>query len=278
MILEDVRKVSLKEVQDRIKKRKMRRRRRLKLFFLILFMISSGIFVTKAPYFNIQSISITGNEKISSELIENETDSLVGQNIFLFSADDTKAFFEKQPYYEHMKMKRVFPSTIKISVEEKKAEVNYSKDGIISLMTREGILLEIGSNAVEGVTLKDEIDLPELGANIYEEFPEKVKVLEEFTYLQERNISEISFSELDLRDMTYIRTYYKNLEVRLGYPDSLKEKLNAAINIISDGNLQEVKGYIDLSYVEKPVVYDESRITDPLEEDTNEDPPENGDG
>ncbi len=270
--------MSLKEVQDRIKKRKMRRRRRFRLFFLILFMISSGIFVTKAPYFNIQSISITGNEKISSDLIENETGSLIGQNIFLFSADDTKAFFEKQPYFEHMKMKRVFPSTIRISVEEKKAEVNYYKDGIISLATREGILLEIGSNAVEGVTLKDEIDLPELGANIYEEYPEKVKVLEEFRYLQERNISEITFSELDLRDMTYIRTYYKNLEVRLGYPDSLKEKLNAAINIISDGNLQEVKGYIDLSYVEKPVVYDESRITAPLEEDTNEDPPENGDG
>jgi len=278
VILEDVRKVSLKEVQDRIKKRKMRRRRRLKFFLLTIIMISSGIFVTNAPYFKVQTISITGNEKISSDLITRETDRLLGENILLYSADDTKAFFEKQPYFEHMKMKRVFPSTIEITIEEKKAEVNYYKDGVISLATREGVLLEIGANAVEGVTLKDDIELPDLGANIYEEYPEKVKILEEFRYLQERNISEISFSELDLRDMTYIRTYYKNLEVRLGYPDSLKEKLNAAINIISDGNLQAVKGYIDLSYVEKPVVYDESRITDPLEEDTNEDPPENGDG
>jgi len=278
VILEDVRKVSLKEVQDRIKKRKMRRRRRLKFFLLTLIMISSGIFVTNAPNFKVQTISITGNEKISSDLITRETDRLLGENILLFNDDDTKAFFEQQPYFEHMKMKRIFPSTIKITIEEKKAEVNYYKNGVISLATREGLLLEIGANAVEGVTLKDEIELPELGVNIYEEYPEKVKVLEEFRYLQERNISEISFSELDLRDMTYIRTYYKNLEVRLGYPDSLKEKLNTAINIISDGNLQEVKGYIDLSYVEKPVVYDESRITDPLEEDANEDPPENGDG
>jgi len=278
VILEDVRKVSLKEVQDRIKKRKMRRRRRLKFFLLTIIMISSGIFVTNAPYFKVQTISITGNEKISSDLITRETDRLLGENILLFNDDDTKAFFEQQPYFEHMKMKRIFPSTIKITIEEKKAEVNYYKNGVISLATREGLLLEIGANAVEGVTLKDEIELPELGVNIYEEYPEKVKVLEEFRYLQERNISEISFSELDLRDMTYIRTYYKNLEVRLGYPDSLKEKLNTAINIISDGNLQEVKGYIDLSYVEKPVVYDESRITDPLEEDANEDPPENGDG
>lgn len=278
MILEDVRKVSLKEVQDRIKKRKMRRRRRVKFFLLTLIMISSGIFVTNAPYFDVQSVSITGNDKIPSEVITNETDKLLGENILLLSADETKAFFEKQPYFEHMKMKRVFPSTIRITIEEKKAEVNYYKDGVISLATREGILLEIGANAVDGVTLKDDIKLPELGANIYEEHPEKVKILEEFRYLQERNISEISFTELDLRDMTYIRTYYRNLEVRLGYPDSLKEKLNAAINIISDGNLQGVKGYIDLSYVEKPVVYDESRVTAPLEEETNEDPPENGDG
>lgn len=256
----------------------MRRRRRLKFFLLVLIMISSGIFVTNAPYFDVKSVSITGNEKISSDLITGETDKLLGENILLFSADDTRAFFENQPYFEHMKLKRVFPSTIKITIQEKKAEVNYYKDGVISLATREGILLEIGANAVEGVTLKDEIGLPELGTNIYEEHPEKVKILEEFRYLQERNISEIGFTELDLRDMTYIRTYYNDLEVRLGYPDSLKEKLNAAINIISDGKLQQVKGYIDLSYVEKPVVYDEARVTDPLEDDTNEDPPENGDG
>jgi cell division protein FtsQ len=273
-----VRNVSLKEVQDRIKKRKMKRRRRIRFILLTLIIISSGIFVTKAPYFDVQSVTIEGNNKISSELISNETNKLLGENLLLFSTNDVKAFFEKQPYFKHMKMKRVFPSTIKFTIEEKKAEVNYYKDGVISLATREGILLEIGANAVEGVTLKDEIRLPELGVNIYEEYPEKVKVLEEFRYLQERNISEISFTELDLRDMTYIRTYYNNLEVRLGYSDSLKEKLNAAINIISDGNLNEVKGYIDLSYVEKPVIYDESRVTAPLEDETNEDSPENGDG
>ena len=270
--------MALKEIQERIRKKKMKRRRRMMFFLLILLMISLGIFVTNAPYLDIQSVSIIGNEKIPSALIESETEKLLGQNIFLFSSDDTKAFFERQPYYKYMKIKRVFPSSIEITVEEKKAEVNYYKDGVISLATREGILLEIGANAVEGVTLIDQISLPGLGENIYEEHPDKIKVLKEFKYLQERNISEINFTDLDLRDMTNIRTYYKNLEVRLGYADSLKEKLNAAINIISDGNLQDVKGYVDLSYVEEPVVFDESRVPAPNEEDLNEEPPENGEG
>lgn len=271
--------MSLKEVQDRIRKKKRKRRRRIRIFLLVLIMISAGIFVTHAPYFDIQSISIQGNHKISDQLIGKETDQLIGENILLFSMEQTKDFFENQPYFDHMKVKRIFPSTIEITVQEKKAEVNYYKDGVISLATREGILLEVGANAVEGVTLKDDIALPELGGNIYEAFPEKVKILEEFRYLQERNISDIRFTELDLRDMTNIRTYYNDLEVRLGYPDTLKEKLNTAINIISDGNLEDVKGYVDLSYVEKPVVFDESRVIEQTEEEElNEEAPENGDG
>ncbi|MFH5836377.1 cell division protein FtsQ/DivIB [Proteiniclasticum sp. C24MP] len=271
--------MSLKEVQDRIRKKKKKRRRRVMLFLLFLIMISAGIAVTHAPFFDIQSVSVTGNDKIPSPLIERETDKLLGENILLLSMHETEGFFRKQPYFRHMKMKRIFPSTIEITIEEKKAEVNYYKDGVISLATREGVLLEIGANAVDGVTLTDEITLPELGENIYEAYPEKVKILEEFRYLQERNISDIRFTELDLRDMTNIRTYFKDLEVRLGYPDSLKEKLNTAINIISDGNLHGVKGYVDLSYVEKPVVFDETKVIEPTEDDElNEEAPENGDG
>lgn len=249
------------------------------LFLLLLFMISAGVFAANAPYFEIKFVAVTGNDKIPSQLIERETEKLLGENIFLFKTSGIQGVLENQPYFQQMKMKRVFPATIEISVEEKKAEVNYYKDGVISLATREGILLEIGANEVEGVTLTDEVELPPLGANIYENHPDKRKVLEEFRYLQERNISEIGFSELDLRDMTHIRTYYNDLEVRIGYPDSLKEKLNAAINIINDGNLQTVKGYVDMSYLEKPVVFDEAKVNIPTEEDElDEESEENNDG
>lgn len=245
------------------------------LFLLFIMMISLGIFLTNAPYFNIKSIIIEGNEKIPSSLIEEEGESLRGENILLFSTDEMEKMIRNQPYLEDMKISRKFPSTIVVTIKEKKAEVNYYKDGVISLLTREGTLLETGANKVEGVTLTDQVQLPKLGENLYKESPDKIRVLEEFRYLQERNISEINFTDIDLSDMKNIRTYYNDLEIRLGYTDSLKEKLNAAINIISDGNLKMVKGYVDISYVDEPVVFDETKLEEPSED---EDSSENGDG
>lgn len=267
--------MGLQEVQERIRKRKKKRRRRITLLLLSIVMISLGIFVTNAPYFNISGIIIEGNEKIPSSLIEEEGKKLTGENIFLFSSDEMEESIGKQPYLEDMRITRKFPSTLVVKISEKKAEVNYYKDGITSLLTREGVLLETGTNPVEGVTLIDQAELPKLGENLYPESQDKIKVLEEFRYLQERNISEIIFTKIDLSDMTNIRTYYNDLEIRLGYTDSLKEKLNAAINIISEGNLSTVKGYVDISYVDEPVVFDETKLAEPTEDVES---PVNGDG
>lgn len=267
--------MGLHEVQERIRKRKKKRRRRMITLLFIIVMISLGIFVTNAPYFKINEIFIEGNEKIPAPLIEEEGKRLLGQNILLLDKKEFEESIAIQPYLLDLKVSRKFPSKIVIKITEKKAEVNYDKDGVISLLTREGTLLETGANKVEGVTLKDETELPRLGENLYKDSPEKIKVLEEFRYLQERNISAVIFSELDLSDMKNIRTYYNDLEIRLGYPDSLKDKLNGAINIISEGNLENVRGYVDISYVDEPVVFDETKLEAPLED---EESTENGDG
>lgn len=245
------------------------------ILLLIIAVISLGVFVTNAPYFEISSVIIEGNDKIPSSLIEEEGNRLIGENILLFSSDDLEENLGKQPYLEDIQISRKFPSSIVVAVKEKKAEVNYYKDGVISLLTREGTLLETGANKVEGVTLVDQVELPKLGENLYSESPDKMKVLEEFRYLQERNISEVIFTEIDLSDMKNIRTYYNDLEIRLGYTDSLKDKLNAAINIISEGNLSSVKGYVDISYVDEPVVFDETKLEAPTEDEESS---ENGDG
>ena len=111
--------------------------------------------------------------------------------------------------------------------------------------------------------------LPELGGNIYEDVPEKMRILETFVVLHERNTSVVELSVLDLTESSNIKTYYHDTEIRLGYGDSLKEKLNAAINIILSGHLDEVKGYLDLANADDPVIFDEGRITTPSEDGTS---------
>lgn len=234
-----------------------------------------GIFLVKAPVFSITEVELAGNVKIPGNVIQSELEGLKGQNIFIFSDKKIREILGYQSYFEGLDVKRYFPRKVVFTIREKKPEVNYNNGGTVSLLTRDGILLEVGANPIEdAVTLIDTAPIPELGVNLYQEDQKKATLLEEFRYLQERNISSTKFLTLDLRDMKNIKTYYNDLEVRLGYSDSLKDKLNRAINIIEGASLEATKGYIDLSFYENPVVFPETAVESPVETST-ESPVEN---
>lgn len=264
--------MSLRDVQDRIKAKKRKRRKRILTVLFLAMLVACGVYLTHAPYFSVQRLKITGNEKIELRHLESQGAFLLGQNIFLLKQGSLKEQLSSHPYFLEVEVRRILPDGVHLYIKERVAEVNYYNQGVVSLLTGEGILLEVGADPILGPMLIEELSLPELGAPIYEEASAKKKVLMEFTDLMKRNTSSIQFQEIDLRDETNIRTYYKNLEIRLGYGDSLKAKLNAAINIILDGQLEEVHGYVDVSYLAHPVVFDEALQLEEEEENPLEEP------
>lgn len=261
--------MSLKEIQERIERKKRRRRKRI-LTVLLVFVLAGVIaFLLKAPYFTVGKVSVSGQVEIPKEFVEESAKPVFGENIFLMSTQAITEHLKKHPYFSSAEIKRVLPNGISIKVKEHTAKVNYYSNGVYSLLTEAGQLLDVGANPIEGVTLIDTRPLPELGANIYEDAPEKMRILEIFVILHERNTSVVKLPVLDLTESSNIRTYYHDTEIRLGYGDSLKEKLNAAINIILSGHLDDVKGYLDLAYVDDPVIFDEGRITTPADDGTS---------
>ena len=258
--------MSLKEIQERIERKKRRRKKRV-LTVLLMFALSCGVaFLLKAPYFMVEKVTISGQLEIPKGFVEESARALFGENIFLMKTQTITEHLKKHPYFSSAEIKRVLPNGISIKVKEHTAKVNYYSNGVYSLLTEQGQLLDVGANPIEGVTLIDTRPLPELGANIYEDAPEKMRILETFVILHERNTSVVELPVLDLTESSNIRTYYHDTEIRLGYGDSLKEKLNAAINIILSGHLDEVKGYLDLAYVDDPVIFDAGRITTPSDD------------
>lgn len=258
--------MSLKEIQERIERKKRRRKKRI-LTVLLLFALSAGVaFLLKAPYFMVEKVTVSGQMEIPKGFVEESARPLFGENIFLMKTQTITEHLKKHPYFSSAEIKRVLPNGISIKVKEHTAKVNYYSNGVYSLLTEQGQLLDVGANPIEGVTLIDTRPLPELGANIYEDAPEKMRILETFVVLHERNTSVVELPVLDLTESSNIRTYYHDTEIRLGYGDSLKEKLNAAINIILSGHLDEVKGYLDLAYVDDPVIFDAGRITTPSDD------------
>lgn len=258
--------MSLKEIQERIERKKRRRKKRI-LTVLLLFALSAGVaFLLKAPYFMVEKVTVSGQMEIPKGFVEESARPLFGENIFLMKTQTITEHLKKHPYFSSAEIKRVLPNGISIKVKEHTAKVNYYSNGVYSLLTEQGQLLDVGANPIEGVTLIDTRPLPELGANIYEDAPEKMRILETFVVLHDRNTSVVELPVIDLTESSNIRTYYHDTEIRLGYGDSLKEKLNAAINIILSGHLDEVKGYLDLAYVDDPVIFDAGRITTPSDD------------
>lgn len=263
--------MSLKEIQERIERKKRRRRRRILTVLLMLVLAGVIIFLLKAPYFTVSKVLVSGQVEISKEFVEESAKSSMGSNVFLLKTDQITEHLKKHPYFSSAEIKRVLPNGISIKVKEHTAKVNYYSNGVYSLLTETGILLDVGAQPIEGVTLVDKINLSELGVNIYENEPEKMRILETFIVLHERNTSVVKFPVLDLTEKNNIKTFYNGTEIRLGYGDSLKEKLNAAINIIQAGHLDGIEGYLDLAYVEDPVIFDENRIMTPSEDGSTED-------
>lgn len=258
--------MSLKEIQERIERKKRRRKKRI-LTVLLMFALSAGVvFLLKAPYFMVEKVTVSGQMEIPKGFVEESARPLFGENIFLMKTQTITEHLKKHPYFSSAEIKRLLPNGISIKVKEHTAKVNYYSNGVYSLLTEQGQLLDVGANPIEGVTLIDTRPLPELGGNIYEDAPEKMRILETFVVLHERNTSVVELPVLDLTESSNIRTYYHDTEIRLGYGDSLKEKLNAAINIILSGHLDEVKGYLDLAYVDDPVIFDAGRITTPSDD------------
>ena len=254
--------MALYEVKERIRKKKKRKRKRIITTLIILFLIGVGVTLFTSSRFQVKQVIFTGNQAIPMVYLEKEAEALKGENLFLPKKKEVLSFLESKAYFASMKMRRKFPDTLQIEITEKVAEINYAYQGVINLLTKEGVLLETGSNLLEeGLLLLDEKELPDVGQNLYEDDEIKQKVLMEFRTLQTKNQSDIKFNEVDLSNMTMIKTYYQDLEILLGYPESLREKLNGAINIIKDGQLEQVIGYVDVSYLEHPVVFDEALAT-----------------
>ena len=74
-----------------------------------------------SPMFNIESIVVNGNSKISSETIVSLSGLSLDQNIFRFSIGNIKEAIKQNAYIDTVEVYRKFPNKIEIDVKERNA-------------------------------------------------------------------------------------------------------------------------------------------------------------
>ncbi len=107
------------EAQQRQEKKRMRR----SLFYFLLFFTVTVVFlvVCFAVFLNIKEFSVEGNSKYSYDEIVSMIPAEVGENIYVFDADETEALIkQKLPYIGTVEISRNLPSTVEINIVEER--------------------------------------------------------------------------------------------------------------------------------------------------------------
>ena len=103
-----------------------------------LFMIIIGLYTfLNSDIFNIKNIQIEGNNKVSDEIIEQYLDVKYDKNIFIYSTKKIKKSLEQNTYIETVSIKKIFPNTIQVNINEK---------GIVALIKDENKYCYIDNN------------------------------------------------------------------------------------------------------------------------------------
>lgn len=245
------------DVKKKLEKRKRRKKRRLYLMFFTVLILLLSIYLIRSPYFKVDNVSLTGFEQIPEELIQEKSDNLKGISIFLSSKKEIENILAAHPYFNSMSLKRSFPKTIEITIEEEQAAINYLSTGTVYLLSGSGKILEMGGNLNEdSLTLTDTLDSLKLGEYIYKENPDKMEFLDNFIKLRSLNESNIPLNGIDLTNFQEITLKVNQMNVQLGGRSDLKAKINQAINILNTNDYANKVGYVDVSsYPDTPVVF-----------------------
>ncbi|MGG7176151.1 cell division protein FtsQ/DivIB [Clostridium paraputrificum] len=232
--------------------RRAKRKRLIKRqIILSIFLIICGvIFVTKTDTFKIKDIKCTGEVLLTEDYIISQTKDLIDKNIFGINKNDIKKSVKGNPYVKSIEIKRKLPKTLVIEVLEKKG-LYYIKDGSsYNIISSELVLLE----RLESIEDKKLIEIRGLvmdNVNLGEKISDNVRLqnlLEEF-YKQEEVIEskneEFSIEAIDVNDLSKIKVYLGDIEIKLGSDENVRGKMSNAINTYKSGLVTE---YIDTSF------------------------------
>lgn len=112
------RKSKLKKAKN--KKTKKNNKIIAKFFGVFMLIIGVGVVALISPIFNIEKITVNGNTNINYSTIVSLSGLVKGENIFRFWIPNIKENIKENPYIDKVKIKRVLPNNIEISVIERK--------------------------------------------------------------------------------------------------------------------------------------------------------------
>lgn len=252
---------SKKRTNELIRRRKKKKLIKKIIIFLILAIIALAAFCLKHPYFNITAIEVTNSKLVDKEEVQGLSNINLGTNIFNLNKNTVRQQILTNPYISDVKIHRNLPSTVLLDIVERRPQYYISTEQEYIIVDTEGVALESvlsidASRAnseslveITGLDISQIVIGEKVGSN-----DKKIEQLHVFSDLIQRNQSEAIITCINLESDADIKVNFKDIMVKVGSINDMEGKLNKAINIITQQNLVNLKGYIDLSFDGDPVM------------------------
>jgi len=220
------------------------------------------LFITKTDYFNVKSIEVTGNKKLSSNEIIRASLCNKGENILKVNTRKGEESIKRLSYIKDCQIRRKFPNKIVIQVEERKEVALIPSLNSIALIDKEGQVLAIERDS-NNLQLPKIIGLGEIEIEVGDNVFNKVKIenIEQFIDIANQldllsKMEYINFS--DTKNITF--RINEGTNVAFGYLDNVKYKLDFLIKIFEDLDKKGIKAkQIFFNKGENPVIVTDNR-------------------
>lgn len=228
---------------------------------LVLVVLVCVYLFLHSSIFNIGTIEVTGNEKVSRNEILALAGVSPGTNLFQVNREITQRSVKIHPMVKDAQIIRHLPRTIEIKVTERQSWAIIPYQEAFLLIDEEGVCIdkinELPNGNIPIITMDKFPERVNLGQAVHPNATKMVReVWKSLTAENRQNISQFHYVNKDQSLLLYT---LKGTEVRFGNMDRLKEKAKNFSEVIKiESNLQkegkDVLDYVDLRFKGQPVV------------------------
>ncbi len=237
--------------QEKIKQKKKKRIKRIIKWTTLICILVGGIaFALISPIFNIQEIQVVGNNIVQSDTIISLSELSKNQNIFKFIDLQIERKIEEHPYVQNAEVKRIFPNTVQIQIEERQRNFNIEFMNEYAYIDNQGYILEISDNkldipVIQGVTTSQETISP--GNRLENSDLEKLETIIQLMAIWKENNIEQTINSIDITDKNEINIYIEEEKktIYLGDETNLNNKVLWVQAIMNDNKGIEGEIYVN---------------------------------
>ncbi|MDD3570688.1 MAG: FtsQ-type POTRA domain-containing protein [Lachnospiraceae bacterium] len=226
-----------------------------KLLFLIVIVLAVFA-VLLSPIFNIKQINITEMKKYSKEEICSMIGVAAGGNLFAYSSQKAKKILTANTYVESVQIKKSFPNTINIEINERKVRGYVPYMDSYLYIDEYGRVLEIKGSFTDPLPVVTGLKFSsfQLGEKIEAEnkdaFDEVVVIAQVMTKYEMLD----TVVKLDVSNTEKITAYVNKIEINLGNITNCDEKIRTMAAVVKQIPEKD-RGSLDLSDLSKPIVF-----------------------